>query len=344
MEYTAKQIAGFINGTIEGDDTVSVNQIAKIEEALPGTITFLANPAYTQYIYKTQASIAIVSNDFIPEQPLPCTIIRVLDPYASIAQLLEIYKRSLPKMTGISSLAFVAASSKPGENNYVGEFAYIGEGVSLGENVKIYPHCYVGNNVSIGDDTILYSGVRIYDQCMIGNHCTIHSNAVIGADGFGFAPQGENGFLKVQQIGNVVIEDHVEVGAGTYIDRATMGSTIIRKGVKLDNLIQIGHNVVIGENTVIAGQAGVAGSTKIGRNCMIGGQVGISGHLVIGDNVKIAAQSGISSNIKSGEIRMGSPAFEASKYRKSFIHFRNLDAIVKRLEHLESEAKKRNNS
>ncbi len=344
MEYTAKQIAGFINGTIEGDDTVSVNQIAKIEEALPGTITFLANPAYTQYIYTTQASIAIVSNAFIPEHPLPCTLIRVHDPYASIAQLLEIYKRSLPKMTGISSLAFVASSSTPGENNYVGEFAYIGEGVSLGNNVKIYPHCFVGNNVSIGDDTILYSGVRIYDQCLIGNHCTIHSNAVIGADGFGFAPQGENGFLKVQQIGNVVIEDHVEVGAGTYIDRATMGSTIIRKGVKLDNLIQIGHNVVIGENTVIAGQAGVAGSTKIGRNCMIGGQVGISGHLVIGDHVKIAAQSGISSNIKSGEIRMGAPAFEASKYRKSYIHFRNLDVIVKRLEHLEAEAKKRNNS
>jgi UDP-3-O-[3-hydroxymyristoyl] glucosamine N-acyltransferase len=342
MEYTAKQIAGFIDGTIEGDDTVCVNQIAKIEEAQPGTITFLANPAYTQFIYKTRASIAIVSNAFIPEQPLSCTIIRVEDPYASVAKLLEIYQRHLPSKTGVSSLSFIATSSRYGENCYVGEFVYIGENVRLGINVKIYPHCYIGDNVHIGDNTTLYSGVRIYDQSIIGSHCTFHSNAVIGADGFGFAPQGENGFIKVQQIGNVIIEDHVDIGAGTYIDRATMGSTIIRKGVKLDNLIQVGHNVVIGENTVIAGQAGIAGSTKIGKNCMIGGQVGISGHLIIGDNVKIAAQSGISSNIRSGEIRMGSPAFEASKYRKSFIHFRNLDAIVKRLEQLEAEFDKRN--
>ena len=342
MEYTAKQIAGFIEGTIEGDDTISVNQIAKIEEAQPGAITFLANPAYTQFIYKTGASIVIVSNFFIPEQPLSCTIIRVSDPYASIAKLLEIYKRTLPKKTGISTLSFIASSTKHGEQCYIGEFAYVGENVTLGNNVKIFPHCFIGNDVHIGDDTTLYSGVRIYDQCKIGSHCTIHSNAVIGADGFGFAPQGESGFLKVQQIGNVIIEDHVDIGAGTYIDRATLGSTIICKGVKLDNLIQVGHNVVIGENTVIAGQAGIAGSTKIGKNCMIGGQVGISGHLTIGDNVKLAAQSGISSNIKSGEIRMGSPAFDALKYRKSFIHFRNFEAIVKRLEYLEAEVERQN--
>lgn len=343
MDFTAKQISDILNGTVEGDEAASVNQIAKIEEARPGTITFLANPAYTHYAYKTKASIVIVKNDFTPDEPLPCTIIRVKDPYAAIAQLLELYKNSLPKKTGISSLAFVSSAVETDKDIYIGEFAYIGEEVTLGKNVRIHPHCYIGNNVSIGDNTTLYSGVRVYDQCIIGNECCIHSNSVIGADGFGFAPQGDNSFLKVQQIGNVIIEDNVEIGAGTFIDRATMGSTIIRKGVKLDNLIQVGHNVVIGENTVIAAQSGIAGSTKIGKNCMIGGQVGISGHLAIGDNVKIGAQSGISSNIKNGETWMGTPAFDASRYRKSFIHFRNLDAIVKRLEHLESLAEKQKN-
>lgn len=335
MDFTARQIAAFINGHIEGNTETAVNQIAKIEEATAGSITFLANPAYTPFIYKTNASIVIVSNTFVPEQPLNCTLIRVDDPYGALARLLELYKKSIPEKKGISSLAFLGKDTKAGEDNYIGEFVYIGEGVTLGKNVKIYPHCSIGDFSRIGDNTTLFSGVRIYDHTIIGNACTIHANAVIGADGFGFAPQQGSGFLKVQQIGNVVIEDNVEIGAGTAIDRATMGSTLIKKGVKLDNLIQIGHNVVIGENTVMAGQAGVAGSTKIGSNCMIGGQVGIVGHLVIGDDVKIGAQSGVSSNVKSGEIRLGSPAIEASRCRKSYVHFRNLERIVGRIEELE---------
>lgn len=337
MDFTAKQIADYLEGKIEGDPQTTVNQIAKIEEATPGTISFLSNPAYTPHIYSTKASIVLVSKSFKPEKPLACTIIRVDDPYGALARLLELYKKSIPEKTGVSSLARIGEGVQPGQNSYIGEFAYIGDHVKLGNHVKIYPHAYIGDHSIIGDNTIIYSGVRIYDHMVIGQSCTIHANAVIGADGFGFAPQGGNGFLKVQQIGNVIIEDNVEIGAGTAIDRATMGSTIIRKGVKLDNLIQIGHNVVIGENSVIAGQAGVAGSSKIGSHCMIGGQVGIVGHLEIGDNVKIGAQSGISSNIKSGEIRMGSPAFDASKYRKSYVHFRNLDKIVTRLSDLEAE-------
>lgn len=340
MEFTAKQIAGFLNGEIEGDPESKVSGISKIEEAIPGTLTFLANPAYTQFIYSTGASIVLVNKSFIPEKKLTPTIIRVEDPYGALARLLEMYKSSQPEKTGISPLAFISDNSPAGENNYIGEFVYIGESVRLGKNVKIYPHCYIGSEVSIGDGTILYSGVRIYDHCIIGSDCTLHSNVVIGADGFGFAPQGESGFMKVAQIGNVIIEDKVEIGAGTAIDRATMGSTTIGKGVKLDNLIQIGHNVTIGDNTVMAGQAGVAGSTKIGRNCMIGGQVGIAGHLTIGDDVKIGAQSGISNNIKSGEIRLGSPAFDAVSYRKAYVHFRNFEKIMQRIDMLEAEIKR----
>lgn len=336
MEFTAEQIAQYLKGTVEGDPLASVNRIAKIEEATRGTITFLANPAYTPYIYKTNASIVLVRDSFMPEKELHCTIIRVRDPYGSLASLLELYKSSIPEKKGISSLAFLADSTTTGKDVFVGAFSHMGDNSKLGNKVKVHPHCYIGNNVSIGDHTVLYSGARIYDDCVIGKNCTIHSNAVIGADGFGFAPQGENGFRKVEQIGNVIIDDNVEIGAGTAIDRATMGATRIHQGVKLDNLIQIGHNVVIGENTVIAGQSGVAGSTKIGRNCMIGGQVGISGHLTIGDDVKIAAQAGVSSHIKDGQVFMGSPAFDASRFRKAFVHFRNLETLVKKIEALEA--------
>jgi UDP-3-O-[3-hydroxymyristoyl] glucosamine N-acyltransferase len=337
MEYTAEQIASYLDGKIEGDPLTRVSKVAKIEEATPGTITFLANPVYTPFIYTTGASIVLVSADFVPEQKIRTTIIRVKDPYGALAQLLAFYKSSIPEKQGISGLAFVPGNLSAGENVYIGPFAYIGENVKLGKHVKLHPHCHVGDNVTIGDNTVLFSGVRIYDDCVIGNSCTLHSNVVIGADGFGFAPQGGNGFKKVEQIGNVVIDDHVEIGAGTAIDRATMGSTRIHTGVKLDNLIQIGHNVVIGENTVIAGQTGIAGSTRIGRNRMIGGQVGISGHLTIGNDVKIAAQSGISSHVKDGQIIMGAPAFEASKFRKAFIHFRNLEKIVARIDELEKK-------
>lgn len=340
MEYSAREIAHFLHGKIEGDPDVKVSQVAKIEEASAGTMTFLANPAYTPYIYKTNASIILVRNDFVPEQALMATLIRVDDPYGALAQLLEMYQKSLPQKAGISKLAFISPSAEVPEDSYIGAFAFIGDHVKLGKNVKIYPHCFIDDHVSIADNTILFSGVRIYNNCRIGASCTLHANAVIGADGFGFAPQTDNNYKKVAQIGNVVIEDMVEIGAGTTIDRATLGSTIIKKGVKLDNLIQIGHNVVVGENTVMAAQVGVAGSTKIGRNCMIGGQVGISGHLNIGNNVKMAAQAGVPSNIKDDQIIMGSPAMEASKYRKAFIHFRNFEKLVKRIDELEKEIKK----
>ena len=340
MEYSAKEIADFLQGQIEGDPDVKVSQIAKIEEASAGTMTFLANPAYTPYIYKTNASIVLVRSDFVPEQALMATLIRVEDPYGALARLLELYQKSLPQKTGISDLAFISSSAEVPDDNYIGAFAYIGDHVKLGKNVKVYPHCFIDDHVTIDDNTVLFSGVRIYNNCRIGANCTLHANAVIGADGFGFAPQTDNNYKKVAQIGNVVIEDSVEIGAGTTIDRATLGSTIIKKGVKLDNLIQIGHNVVVGENTVMAAQVGVAGSTKIGKNCMIGGQAGISGHLNIGDDVKMAAQAGVSSHIKDGQIIMGSPAMEASKYRKAFIHFRNFETLVKRIDELEKELKK----
>lgn len=339
MEFSASQIAGLLNGTIEGNPGVTVNQFSKIEEAGPNALTFLANPAYTPYIYKTNAAIVLVSNTFVPEQPLTSTLIRVADPYTALATLLDLYKKQSPQKSGISSMAFIASSANLSADAYVGEFAYIGENVKTGKNVRIYPHCYVADNVTIGDDTTLFSGVRIYEECRIGNACTIHANAVIGADGFGFAPQSDSNYQKVAQIGNVVIEDSVEIGAGTTIDRATMGSTLIKKGVKLDNLIQVAHNVVIGENTVIAAQTGIAGSSRVGKNCMIGGQVGISGHLSIGDEVKIAAQTGVSSSIKEGQIVMGSPAMDATRFRKSFIYFRNLENLVKRLDELEKALK-----
>lgn len=340
MEFSASKIADFLQGSLEGDADVTVTQFAKIEEATKGTLTFLANPAYTSYIYTTNASIVLVREDFVPEKPIGSTLIRVKDPYGALARLLELYKGNIPEKTGISQLAFISPTAEVGENAYIGEFAYIGDKVKMGKNVKVYPHCYIGDNVHIGDDTILYSGVRIYEQSQIGRDCTLHANAVIGADGFGFAPQTDNNYKKVAQIGNVVIEDNVEIGAGTTIDRATLGSTIIRKGVKLDNLIQIGHNVVVGENTVMAAQCGVAGSTKIGKNCMIGGQAGISGHLTIGDNVKMAAQCGVPSTVKDGQIIMGSPAMEASQYRKAFIYFRNFEKLVKRIDELEKEIKR----
>lgn len=337
MELSASQIAGYVDGTIEGNPEIKVNRFAKIEEATPGSITFLSNPAYTPYIYKTQASIVLVSNTFVPESNLSITLIKVADPYGALASLLEYYKSQLPQKTGVSSLAFISNSATIGKGAYIGEFAYVGENVNLGDNVKIYPHCYIGDQVSIGSGTILYSGVRIYNDCIIGLNCTIHSNAVIGADGFGFAPQSDNNYRKVAQIGNVIIEDNVEIGALTAIDRATMGSTIVKKGVKLDNLIQIAHNVVVGENTVIAAQSGIAGSSRVGKNCMFGGQVGISGHLTIGDEVKMAAQTGLTTNLKDGQIVMGSPAIDANRFRKAFVYFRNFEALVKRIDELEKK-------
>ncbi len=338
MEYSAKQIADFLGGNIlSGDAGVKVSQFSKIEEAEAGSLTFLANPAYTPYIYKTGASVVLVSKGFVPEQPVGGTLIGVEDPYGALALLLEMVQNSQPQKSGISSLAFISPTATIGNNVYIGSFVHIGDNVTVGDHVKVYPHTFIDDQTTIGSNTTLYSGVKIYTGCRVGANCTIHATAVIGADGFGFAPQGDNNYKKVAQIGNVVIEDHVEIGAGTTIDRATMGSTIIRRGVKLDNLIQIGHNVVVDENTVMAAQSGVAGSSRIGKNCMIGGQVGLSGHLQIGDEVKIAAQSGIPSSIKKGQIVMGSPAMDALQYRKSFIHFRNFDKLVKKLEEMVRE-------
>lgn len=343
MKFTAREIASLINGQIEGDADVIVNKLSKIEQGQPGSITFLGNPKYTHYIYETNASVVIVSNDFTMEQPIKSTLIRVEKPYEAFAMMLEAYNQLVQNKKGISPLAYIAESSQLGKNCYIGEFVSIGDNVMIGDNVKIYPGCYIGDNVSIGNDTTIFAGVKIYIGSYIGSACTIHAGVVIGGDGFGFFPQSDNQYQKVAQIGNVVIHDQVEIGANTTIDRATLGSTVIGKGVKIDNLIQIAHNVEVGENTVIASQTGIAGSTKIGKNCMIGGQVGITGHLIIGNDVKIAAQSGISTNVADGSIIMGSPAFDISGYRKAYVHFRNLNKIVDKINNIEKEINKRDN-
>lgn len=344
MEFSAKQIAGLLNGKIEGDENVSVSTLAKIEEGKKGSLCFLSNALYTTFLYETDASVVIVNDSLVLDKPVKatCTLIRVEDAYGSFAKLLEIYQEFKQNKKGIEQPSFISASAKLGNDCYVGAFAYIGENVNIGNNVKIYPHCYIGDNTSIGDNCVFYSGVKIYHECIIGNDCTIHASSVVGSDGFGFAPSSENNYKKVPQIGNVIIEDHVEIGSNTSIDRATMGSTIIRKGVKLDNLIQIAHNVEVGENTVMAGGAFIAGSTKIGKNVMIGGQAGVVGHIKVADGVKIAGQSGVGSTIdKEGEIVQGSPAFAIGEYKRSYVLFRSLQKINDRIKNLElSIAKK----
>ena len=331
MEFSAKQIAQIIDGIVEGDENILVSNLSKIEEGTIGTLSFLANPAYTNYIYSTNASIVIVNKSFVLENPVKssCTLIRVENAYESFAKLLELYNQINTEKEGVEQPSFVSSNATIGENCYVGAFAYIGQNVSIGNHVKIYPHVYIGDNCKIGNNTTLFSGVKIYHDCVIGNNCTIHASTVVGSDGFGFAPNNEGHvFTKVPQIGNVIIEDDVEIGSNSSIDRATLGSTILRKGVKLDNLVQIAHNVEIGENTVIAGLSGIAGSTKVGKNCMIGAQVGVAGHLRIANGVKIAGQSGIGSNIdKEGEILQGSPAFNIGEFKRSYVLFRGLPKL-----------------
>lgn len=339
MKFTAQQIAQAVQGVIEGDPKTSITDFAKIEEGTAGTISFLANPKYTKYLYSTKASIVIVNEDFVPEQEVSATLIRVKDAYAAFAVLMNLYKQYKYPKKGIARKAKVSKSAKIGENVYVGEFAVIGDNVEIGDNVKIYPNTTIGENSKIGKDSIIYSGVNIYHETIIGENCIVHSGTVIGSDGFGFAPVNNN-FMKIPQIGNVVIEDNVEIGANVAIDRATMGSTIIHKNSKIDNLVQIAHNVEIGENTVLAGQVGISGSTKLGDNIMCGGQVGIAGHITVGNGVKIAAQSGISASVKDEEILFGSPALNARKFKTSYVHFRNLDKIVNRLNELEAEVKR----
>lgn len=336
MEFKAKDIAALLGGVVEGDGNVAVNNVSKIEEGKPGTLAFLANPKYEHYIYTTEASIVLVNSDFRPSKPLSCTLIRVASAYDAIAVLLKMYENMKPRPTGIEQPSFVHETAVIGEGHYVGAFAYIGKGVRIGKNVKIYPQAYIGDGVEIGDDTTIYAGVKVYYGCKIGKSCIIHAGTVVGADGFGFAPSTE-GYNKVAQIGNVVVEDYVEIGANTCIDRATMGSTRIKKGVKLDNLIQIAHNVVVGENTVMAAQCGVAGTTKIGANCMFGGQVGLAGHISVGDGVHLAAQSGVMSDLEAGKTFMGSPAFDVSQYKRVYVVFRKLPELYGQLRNLEKE-------
>lgn len=326
MEITAKQIADQLNGEIEGDSEVKVSSMARIESAKPGTLAFYGNPKYEQFFYTTKASVILINNSFVPTSQVACTLIRVDDVYQAVATMLEFFASlKSSRRKGRSCRASISWRSKIGKGSYVGAGAVIEKGAKIGKGCQIYPQVFVGQNSIIGDNTILYSGVKIYSDCAIGSGCIIHSNAVIGADGFGFAPLADGSYKKIQQTGNVIIEDNCEIGANTTIDRASIGSTIIRRGVKLDNLIQIAHNTEIGENTVIAAQAGISGSVKIGRSCMIGGQVGLSGHISIANNTSIGAQSGIMSSIKEeGKSLLGSPAMDAKEYLRAYSIFRKL--------------------
>ncbi len=337
MEFSAEQIAGLLQGQIEGDSSVKISKLSKIEEGEPGSISFLANPKYLQYIYSTKASLVIVNKDLVLTSPVAATLIRVESADIAFSKLLEMYNQVKLNKSGISKHAYVSEKAKVGENIYAGEFAVVSDNAKIGNNVKIYPQVFIGENVVIGDNTTLFAGVKVYSETIIGKDCIIHSGTVIGSDGFRFNPENNN--QKIPQIGNVVIEDNVEIGANCAIDRATLGSTILRKGVKFDNLIHIAHNVEIGENTYIAAHGVIAGSTKVGKNCMFSGQVGIVGHLDIADQTMVTAQSGISKNTKKGDVLMGSPAFDANKYRKAYIHFRNLDSIVQRIDKIEKQNK-----
>ena len=337
MKFTAEQIAGILDGIVVGNPSAEVFKLAKIEEGVKGSLTFLSNAKYNNYIYSTEATITIVNKSFEPEQEITTTMIKVDDAYQSFSKLLEYYNQVKLMKSGIEQPSVISENVVYGENLYLGSFCYIGKNVKIGKDVKIYPNTFIGDNVVIGDNCVFFAGVRVYSETEIGNNCTVHSGSIIGSDGFGFAPHDDGTYSKIPQIGNVILEDNVEVGACTTIDRATLGSTIIRKGVKLDNQIQIAHNVEIGENTVIAAQTGIAGSTKIGKNCMIGGQVGFAGHLVIGDNVKIQAQSGIGKNLNEGETVQGSPAFNYSDFSKSFVHFRNFPKIISEIEDIKKK-------
>ncbi|MFA5298049.1 MAG: UDP-3-O-(3-hydroxymyristoyl)glucosamine N-acyltransferase [Lutibacter sp.] len=339
MKFTATQIAEILEGEVFGNENIKVFKLSKIEEGEEGSITFLSNPKYTHYLYTTKASIVIVNMDFVPEKEIETTLIKVNDAYHAFSTLLEFYDRVKSDKSGIEKPSFIHESAVMGTNLYLGAFSYISAMVSIGNNVKIYPNVYIGENVKIGDNTIIHAGVKIYSETEIGVNCILHAGVIVGSDGFGFAPDASGIFNKIPQIGNVIIKDNVDIGAGTTIDRATLGSTLISKGVKLDNQIQIAHNVETGENTVIAAQTGVAGSTKIGKNCMIGGQVGIVGHIIIGNNVKIQAQAGVGRNIKDDDIIQGSPTMGYSDFNKSYVYFKKLPELVATINALEKDIK-----
>lgn len=338
MDFSAALIAEFLKGKVDGDPGTSVHDVSKIEEGQSGTLSFLANPKYEKYIYETRSSIVIVNEDFIPQKPVPATLIRVKNAYEAFAALLRLYEEQKPKKKGISQMASISETSSLGKDLYIGDFAVVSDGVTIGNNVQIYPQVYIGERVIIGEGTILHPGVKIYEGTEIGSHCIIHAGAVIGGDGFGFAPSQENNYEKIPQVGKVILEDHVEVGANTTIDRATMGATILKKGVKLDNLIMIAHNVEVGENTVMAAQSGISGSTKVGRNCMFGGQVGLIGHISIADGVKIAAQSGVTKNINQENIVVqGSPPLDFTHYQRCYVVFKNLPDLRNQVIELEKK-------
>ena len=337
MQFSAAQIAALINGKIEGDPNAPVSSFGKIEEAQNGQLAFLANHKYEEYLYSTKASVIIINDALDLKQPITATLIRVPDAYSAFASLLNTYQKMMQEqLVGVQEPAYISRSASYGQNVFVGAFAYLGENVKIGNNTKIYPNVYLGNNVRVGDNSIIHPGVKIYHDCEIGNHVIIHAGTVVGSDGFGFAPQADGSFQKVPQIGNVVIEDHVEIGANTTIDRATIGSTIIRSGAKLDNLIQIAHNVEIGNSTVVAAQAGISGSTKVGKGVMIGGQVGIVGHINIGDGARINAQSGVSKSIEPGKAVTGSPAHDYTSTLRSQAISRNLPELQKKIKELEA--------
>ena len=336
MEFSARQIADFIQGKVEGDENATVHTFAKIEEGAPGAISFLSNPKYTHYIYTTESSIVLVNEDLELNQPVKATLIRVKNAYECVAKLLQLYQSAQPKKKGIHPQAFVSPTAKVGNDCYIGAFAYIGDNVQIGDNTQIYPHTVVEDGVNMGNGCLIYPNVTIYKDCRIGNNVTIHAGSVIGADGFGFAPNTE-GYDKIPQIGIVILEDDVEIGANTCVDRSTMGATIVHKGVKLDNLVQIAHNVEVGENTVMSAQTGVAGSTKIGKWCMFGGQVGLAGHITIGDKTFLGAQSGVPSSLKGNETLIGTPPTSPQSYFKSIALTRKLPDIYKQLNELQKQ-------
>ena len=338
MEFTAATIAGFLKGVIEGNPDIKVNTIAKIEEGQPGALSFLANPKYEHFIYETKSSIVLVNKSFVPSARIEATLIKVENSYEAFASLLRLVDQARPRKKGIHTTAIIEATAKVGSDVFIGPYTYVGENCIIGDGCSIYPHFYIGDNTKLGNNCTVNPGVKIYHDCILGEGCIIHAGTVIGSDGFGFAPQSESEFMKIPQLGNVVLEDHVEIGANVAIDRATMGSTIIRKGVKLDNLIQIAHNVEVGENSVMAAQTGISGSTKVGKNCMFGGQVGLAGHLKIANGTKIGAQGGILGDVKEENTAIiGSPAIEVKQFLRSSVIFKKLPEMKLKIDSLEKE-------
>ena len=336
MEFTAKQIAAYIGGEIVGDENATVSTFAKIEEGVKGALSFLSNPKYASYIYDTQSSIVLVNNDFVPEKPIQATLIKTANAYESLAKLMALYESVKPKKKGINTMASIATSATIGENVYIGPFVYIGENAVIGNNTIIEANTSIGDNATVGRGCILYNNVTIYHDCKVGNRCILHAGSVVGSDGFGFAP-GANGYEKIPQIGIAILEDDVEIGANTCIDRATMGATIIKRGVKLDNMVQVAHNVVIDEHTVMAAQCGVAGSTKVGNWCMVGGQTGISGHIKIGNQVKVGGHSGVTNSVQDGKAVMGFPAFEHTQFARASVIFKKLPEMYREMDSLKKE-------